>query len=93
MNNQTTDILTMAELGRSPVMGTIIKQSYSYWQHVLQTNNESLLYQANINLDMKRFISYYSRIKGVLAVLEAKSTIYCLDKGQAKRKSSELCSK
>ncbi len=30
---------------------------------------------------------------GALAVLEAKSTIYCLDKGQAKRKSSELCSK
>ncbi len=29
----------------------------------------------------------------MLAVLEAKSTIYCLDKGQVIRKSSELCSK
>ncbi len=74
-------------------MGTIIKQSYSYWQHVLQTNNDSFLYQAlqaNINLDMKGFTSYYSRINSNLAVLEKKSTIYCLDKLKVNSKENHL---
>ncbi len=57
VSKQTPDVLAKAELGRYPLMGTILKQTYRYWQHILKSDQTSLLYKAqqvNISLDKKR---------------------------------------
>ncbi len=51
--------LAKAELGRYPVMGIILKQTYCYWQP-LKSAETSLLYKAlqvNISLDKKGFMT------------------------------------
>ena len=85
LDNQTPDILAKAELGRYPIMSTIIKLCYGYWQHVLASNPKSLTYKAlksNIGMDRKGINSYYTRIKCILEILDTKSKIYPVEKTQ-----------
>jgi hypothetical protein len=94
LDRQTPDILAKAELGRYPIMGDIIKQSFRYWQHIISSDVSSLVYKAlqvNIDMDRSGIPSYYTRIKSLLAVLQAKSKIYPIDKKNIKSQSSELC--
>ncbi len=96
LNKQTPDLLAKAELGRYPLMSCIIKRTYSYWQHILASKETSLLYKAlqvNIDLDRKGSITYYSRIKGMLSVLNAKNKIYPVDKTLVKREAKNITSR
>ncbi len=88
VSKQTPDILAKAEMGRYPLGGTILKQTYCYWQHILRSDDTSLLYKAlqvNINLDRTGFMTYYSRIKGALSVLEEKTKPYLVEKNNVKK--------
>ncbi len=38
VSKQTPDILANDELERYPVIGTILKQTYCYWQHILKSD-------------------------------------------------------
>ncbi len=74
----TPDLTAKAELGRFPLMGAMIKQTYSFWQHLLSSNDTSLSYKAlqiNINGDRRGQDTYYSRIKCLLAVLDERNKI------------------
>ncbi len=60
-------------------MSDIIKQNFRYWQNIISSEETSLTYKAlqgNIDMDRKRHISYYTRIKSTLALLKAKNKIY-----------------
>lgn len=86
LNYKCPDISARSELGRYPIMGTIVKHIFSYWQHVLNSestllNNgsSSLLNDAlkvNIQLDRTGHTSYYTRIKNLLDVLNIREKIY-----------------
>ncbi len=91
LNRQSPDILAKAELGRFPLMSNIIKQSYTFWQHILQSDHNSILYKAlqiNINLDRKGHDSYYTRIKSLLSAIHAKDKIYPISPKQTIKKIS-----
>ncbi len=93
IDRQCPDILAKAELGRYPLMGNIIKYTYSYWQHILLSEKSSLIQLAltvNINLDRKGFTSYYSRIKGLLTITEQREMIYPSEKAKIKYESNKL---
>ena len=95
IDKQTPDVIAKAELGRFPIMGTIIKRIYSYWQHVLTSDSNSLIYkilQLNIEMDRKGHHSYYTRIKSLLAVLQCKEHIYPKKgKSEISRVASFIC--
>ncbi len=58
----TPDLIAKAELGRFPLMGAMIKQTYSLWQDLLSLNDTSLSYKAlqiNINGDRRGQDTYY----------------------------------
>ncbi len=93
LNKQTPDILAKAELGRYPLMNNILKLSYSYWQHLLSAEKDSLLNLAlnsSIVLDRQGHTTYYSRIKGMLQVLDSKDKIYPVRKNKVKQHSNEI---
>ena len=78
-------------------MGTIIKHTYNVWQHILEADNDFLMYKAletNIHLDREGFTTYYSRFKGLLEVLGEKNKVYPLhNKIQAKKEAISLSKK
>ena len=79
IHRQTPDILAKAEMGRYPTMGNIMKQCYGFWQHVLNSDQNSLVFKAlkvNIDLDRNGCMSYYTRIKSMLAIMDQKDKIY-----------------
>ena len=79
LNKSSPDLLAKAELGRYPVMGSIIKLSYGFWQHILNSNEETLVHKALLQciaMDRRGFSTYYTRIKSLLATLEVKNKIY-----------------
>ena len=41
LNHNATEVLVKAELGRYPLMSNIIQSTYSYWQHLMNSSNES----------------------------------------------------
>ncbi len=75
----TPDLTAKAELGRFLLMGAMIKQTYSFWQHLLSSNDTSLSYKAlqfNINGYRRGQDTYCSRIKCLLAVLDERNNIF-----------------
>jgi hypothetical protein len=80
--------MTRGELGRSPLSVFIIRNIYSYWQHVLNSPKSTLVHHAliqNIALDRKDQVTYYTRIKTLLAVLEERPKIYPVPSIQVKK--------
>lgn len=96
LNNQAPDILAKAELGRYPLMGNIIKHTYCYWQHILNSKSDTLLYKALetcIDMDKKGLVNYFSRIKGMLEILGVKNKIYMVDESEIKKEASDIQSR
>jgi hypothetical protein len=96
IDRSTPDLLAKAELGRYLLMSTIVKLSYNYWQHILGSDESSLVYQAlkeNVSWDKKGVDSYYTRIKCLLSVLKAKDKIYCVDEKTRKFNSKIILEK
>ena len=79
ISKYTPENIVKAELGVYPLMGKIIKQILSYWQHVLSIPANSILYNTfycNIEMDRNNNVSYYTRMKNLLAILFFKSNIF-----------------
>ena len=67
-------------------MGTILRNTYAYWQYVLKSDNPLLKECLKINIQLVRNnnISYYTRIKNLLHVLNIKKEIYEVQDKQVK---------
>ena len=79
VHRKATEILVKAELGRYPLMSNIIKHIYTYWQHVYNSKDTSILHSfiiSNIEKDRNADFNYYSRIKGLLLLLDSENMIY-----------------
>ena len=73
------DKIAKAEMGIYPVMSNMIKKIFSFWQHALDSPNESLLHKAlesSISADRNGHMSYYTRIKDLLSFLDMRQGIY-----------------
>ncbi len=87
VDKQTPNMLAKAELGRYPIMNDIIKQNFRYWQNIISSEEKSPTYkalQANIDMDRKGHISYYTRSKSILAIVKAQNKIYPINKTEIK---------
>jgi len=93
VHKNAADLMAKAELGRYPLMSNIIKNIYSYWQHILQANESSLLHQTIkylIKKDREGQTNYYSRIKALLVTLKSPSLIYKCEPSRSKEKANIL---
>ena len=80
-------------VGRYPLMGTIIRNIFSYWQNILSSDRSSLVSTAliaNIELARRGLMSYYSKIKGLLTVLNKQSYIHVMDRQKVRDESRNL---
>jgi hypothetical protein len=97
VHRRATEVLVKAELGRYPLLSNIIKNSYTYWQHVLNSDKTTLLHSAmlhNIENDRHGEINYYSRIKGLFLVMDCQNLIYKeINKTEIKRNANKMKSK
>ena len=87
VSKYTPDLTAKAELGIYPIMGKILKNIFSYWQHLLDSHQESLVHYAlktSITMDRNNNCSYYTRIKHLLSFLDMKNTIYLVPKSRRK---------
>ena len=78
ISKHTPDVTAKAELGIFPLMSKILKQIFSYWYHLQNIAQDSLLFKAleiNIVMDRHNITSFYSRIKYLLSVLDMKEYI------------------
>ena len=84
VNRKATEILVKAELGRYPLMCNILKNAYSYWQHILQSSEYSLVTHA-IKFQIKSASTgesnYFSKCK---MIFEACDEINLINKVQCK---------
>jgi hypothetical protein len=86
----------MTELTLLPTSVFMQSPVLHYWQHIISSDTSSLTYKAlqvNIDMDRSGYTSYYTRIKSLLAILQAKSIIYPIDKTIVKGQSKVLCNK
>ena len=93
ISKYTPENIVKAELGVYPLMGKIIKQILSYWQHVLSIPANSILYNTfycNIEMDRNNNVSYYTRMKNLLAILDMKQHIYPVEKKKIKYYSNQF---
>ena len=96
IDRQVPATLAKAELGRYPVMGKIVQHCYTFWQHVLASSPGSLTNYAlitSVEMDRAGTTSYYTRIKNLLAVLNAKPAIYPKDAKSVKFVGKSILSK
>ena len=78
LNKFVSNDMVKGELGRNPLAVYIARNIYSYWQHILNSPESSLVHHAlveNIKLDRHNYITYYTRIKTLLSVLEERQKI------------------
>jgi hypothetical protein len=88
-----SNMMVRAELGRYPLVSNIIRNIYSYWQHALNMPRDSLVHLAiseHIKLDNNDLISFYTRIKSLLAILNSRSMIYQVNHKQTKLNATHL---
>jgi hypothetical protein len=93
VHKRAAEIMVRAELGRYPLMLNIIQHIYGYWQHILNTEENSLLSKTLkilIENDRQGYINYYSRLKGLLTVLNAQQLIYKGTKIEIKRNCCQI---
>ncbi len=93
LRKHTTDLLSKAELGRYPIFAKITKIIFNYWQHILISDDSSLLRQTIIYLigkDREGQTNYYTRLKALLSFLNCKSLIYECSPSIQKNKSKEI---
>lgn len=79
VHRKATGVLAKAELGRYPLMTNIIKNTYTYWQHILNSKQTSLLhsvFKTLIDNNRNGKMNFYSRIKGLLVALQSKNMIH-----------------
>ena len=62
VHRRATEILVKAELGRYPLMCNIVKNIYSYWQHLLNSKQSSLLRQIVLGNSKCHTMDYCSRV-------------------------------
>jgi hypothetical protein len=94
VHRKATEILVKAELGRYPLISNIVKNIYTYWQHVLSSSKPSLLnavIENAIEKDRNGEVNYYSRIKGLYFVLDSQNLIYqAPNKASVKRNANKI---
>ena len=96
LSNRSPDIMALSELGRFPIMGNIVKNIVSYWQHTLHSPKGTLINEAlniNIGQDRNGKISYYTRIKQILDVLNTRNSIYMVKQTYIKKYSQNVRTK
>ena len=79
ISKQIPDSTAKAELGIYPLMAVIVKQIFSYWQHVLQALPNEVLSSAfllSVEMDRNNIASNYTNIKNLLHVLDSMDQIY-----------------
>ena len=79
VHRRATEILVKAELGRYPLLSNIVKNIHTYWQHVLNSSQPSLvntIIKSAIEKDRNGEVNYYSRIKGLYLFLDSQNLIY-----------------
>jgi len=78
MSKNSSNFMTMSELGRFGLSYNIVQSVYKYWQHLLNSDQDSLCYKAvceNILLDKCGISSYYGRIKDLFKTLNVENFI------------------
>ena len=82
LSKKSSNFITLAELGRVGLSYNIIESVYNYWQHLLNSDKNSLCFKAlceNILLDRRGILSYYTRIKDLCHVLNGDDMIGPVD--------------
>ena len=93
LKRHVPDIIAKAEMGVYPVMGKIVKNIYSFWQHAIKTDTTSLVskaLQACISADRAGHETYYTRVKAILFTLEMGNYIYAVPDSKIKLYSDTL---
>ena len=93
VQRKATELLVKAELGRYPLISNIIKQTYTYWQHIVGSNQSTLLHSVLkylIENDRKGNVNYYSRIKGLFLALKSQEYIYKESNPNISRRNADL---
>ena len=78
LSKKSSNFITMAELGRLGLSYNIVESVYKYWQHLLNSDKDSLCFKAlgeNVLLDRRGILSYYSRIKSLFKMLKVDDMI------------------
>ena len=100
INKHASDIMATAELGRYPLLSNIIKYTYSYWQHILNSKTNSLLHQTLMHMKKQHSngnTNFFSRFHSLLSALGKPELILQCKTSQIHDKSNDLrkayCSK
>ena len=62
VHKSATEILVKAELGRYPLMCNIVKNIYSYWQHLLGSKESSLIRKVVLDNPAHNVLHYRTRV-------------------------------
>jgi hypothetical protein len=79
VHRKATEILVKAELGRYPLMSNIAKHTYTYWQYILDSKQDQLLYAAlieNLEQNNKGKLNYFARINAFFTTLNTPEYIH-----------------
>jgi ribosomal protein S24E len=93
VHKKATEIMVRSELGRYPLMSNILQNIYRYWQHLLNMDETSLVYNTlkiMIEKDRQGQINYYSRLKGLLTVMNSQEFIHKTTKSESVRNSHHI---
>ena len=72
VHRKTTESLAKAELGRYPLMSNIIQNTYTYWQHMLESTPDQLLHAVlTSNAKETGKLNFTNRINGLLSSLNS----------------------
>ena len=78
MSKNSSNVMSMSELGRFGLSYNIVQSVYKYWQHLLKSDRDSLCFKAlceNILLDRSGIYSYYGRIKDLFRFLNVQNLL------------------
>ena len=78
VHRKATEIMVKAELGRYPLMLNILINVYNYWQHILESDQASLIHKISIHNIKQEHLgqtNYFSRILNLFGVLNLKNLI------------------
>ena len=92
VSKHTSDLMSKSELGRYPIISNIIKNTYTYWQHILHSKSNSLLHQthAHLSKNVTKHVNFQSRFYALLKVLNSTNLFHICIPTDTKRYSNIL---
>ena len=77
VHKTATEILVKAELGRYPLMCNIVKNIYSYWQHLLGSKESSLVRKVVLDNPAHNVMHYRTRVENIFESMNCEHLLQC----------------